>query len=61
LWSLVFAAASLLLGAALCKVWQLDGLATAMVIAEGGLALIAARLARQVAFEPSALRSVHAA
>src|ERR1017187_10177631 len=51
-WSLTIAAASLVVAAALCRRWGLDGLVTAMLLSEIAIAGISVRLAEQVLFVP---------
>jgi O-antigen/teichoic acid export membrane protein len=51
-WSLTIAAASLVVAAALCRRWGLDGLVTAMLLSEIAIAGISVRLAEKVLFVP---------
>jgi len=51
-WSLTISAISLVVAAALCRPWKLEGLVTAMMLSEVALAIICARLAENLVFVP---------
>jgi hypothetical protein len=49
---LTISAISLVVAAALCRPWKLEGLVTAMMLSEVALAIICARLAENLVFVP---------
>ena len=51
-WSLTISAISLVVAAALCRPWKLEGLVTAMILSEVAIAIICARLAENVVLVP---------
>jgi O-antigen/teichoic acid export membrane protein len=51
-WCLTISAISLVVAAALCRPWKLEGLVTAMILSEVAIAIICARLAENVVLVP---------